>query len=169
MAGLWGPEAKDLAINELELLAVAITTRQWGRDWTRKKVKMRCDNTASCFTLESGACKDPAMMVAMRLVALDAARHHFDLRADYIKSADNEGADAASRGEWGRLAQFAERVLGLQHLKQVRPKLDFKDALRRMQRARAAQRRRAAPSTPYSSRSTSTRNLTPRARKRTDA
>ena len=82
------------------------------------------------------------MMVAMRDIAQCAARNHFDIRADYIKSADNVGADAASREEWDRLAQFAERVLGSRCMRQVDPILDIEGMLQRMQRARVAQERR---------------------------
>jgi len=147
MTGEWGELGEGLSINCLELLAVLIACRQYGNRWARKRIRMHCDNTASCFTLGSGASKSPTMMVAQRGIALEAARCHFQIRGDWISTHDNIGADAASRDDIERLRTWAKRTLGATTLTQVEPLLDIEAYLRRMQKALVSEQRRLERST----------------------
>ena len=142
-----GELGEGLSINCLELLAVLIACRQYGNRWARKRIRMHCDNTASCFTLGSGASKSPTMMVAQRGIALEAARCHFQIRGDWISTHDNIGADAASRDDIERLRTWAKRTLGATTLTQVEPLLDIEAYLRRMQKALVSEQRRLERST----------------------
>ena len=144
LTGEWGTLGEGLSINALELLAVLIACEQYGHLWSRRKIRMHCDNQASCFTLSSGASRSATMMVAQREIALVAARHHFQLRGDYIRSASNVGADAASRDDVARLEAWVALMFGPDApLSQAQPLCDVKAMLRRMQRARKGEARRA--------------------------
>jgi len=44
-----------------ELLPILVATAVWGKEWSGKTVKFRCDNQAVVSILQSGACKEPNM------------------------------------------------------------------------------------------------------------
>ena len=142
MGGEWPEEAKGLAINELELLALTAAAYQWGPLWARKRLITTCDNMASVICVNKGSVRSAPMMVVMRDLFQAACRHGFQLRAQWISTHLNTAADAISRGDMAKFYTFARDVLRVASPKQVQPVYNVDGAIRRMQKARRGEARR---------------------------
>jgi len=136
MAGKWPKSSKGLSINELELLTVAIAAARFGPDWARRRVIAHVDNMAAVYTINAGAAKAAPLMVGMRQLYLQAARHGFQIVAKHIPTEENVAADAASRGEWARFLKYTHDVLNIPAIEQVSLNLDLAVPIARMQKAR---------------------------------
>ena len=84
-------------INQLELVTILFACRSWGKDWAGKKILARCDNSASCDSLNSGYIRDEFMMACLRELALVSAKFEFEIRALHLPGSRNEISDALSR------------------------------------------------------------------------
>ena len=146
MGGKWPSSAEGLAINELELLVIAIAAKRWGPKWARKLIVTTCDNMAAVFTVNKGSAKNPAMMVVMRDLFLTASKCDFEMKAKYINTKLNVMADLISRGDIEGFLKHAHETLGLGEMAKVEPNMDVETILQRMQKARRANERRNAAS-----------------------
>ena len=86
-----------LHISEIELLAICIALKAWGRHFARKKIIINCDNEASVQVLNSGRCKNAFMQKCLREIAYHSARFSCQVRAKWIQGVSNRYADALSR------------------------------------------------------------------------
>jgi len=146
MGGEWPKSARNLDINELELLTLVIAAKQFGPKWARKRIVTTIDNQAAMYAVNKGSVKNPVMMVLMRELFLVATKSHFEMKSQYLNTKLNVMADAISRGDLERFYQHAERVLGIERStwREVKPDGDYIETLiARMQKARRAAERRA--------------------------
>jgi hypothetical protein len=95
-------EIRDLHIMELEGFALVVWLEYLVRvhpdEISGKRYIIRCDNDPFVVAVNSRKSTQPAIALLIGIIHHWSALYHFDLRLVYIKSADNIGADALSRG-----------------------------------------------------------------------
>jgi len=111
--GQWSPQQLDRAsgseaivISVLELAAIVIAAKSWGKKWEGKRIRVRSDNTAAVTAINTGACQDDRMMELAREMWFISCTHAFELHAVHVAGAANINADDLSRG---RVSQFLLR------------------------------------------------------------
>ena len=87
----------DMCINWRELCAVVTAAATYGAQWRGAQVLFHCDNVCVVQILNSGSCKNAAMMELIRKLFFISATYEFELRSIYISTSDNIIADALSR------------------------------------------------------------------------
>ena len=88
---------KDLPIHCLELLAVLIGVRCWGRICEGLKLQIYCDNSAAVEVINSSRTRDSFMASCIRELWLQVSKHNFQLRAVHLPGEENRVADFLSR------------------------------------------------------------------------
>ena len=88
---------RNIHINGLELMTIAVCCKLWGRLWTGKRIDINCDNMASVIVLNSGKARDPFLQKCLREIAYLCAVNKFEIRAFHIAGIDNREADCLSR------------------------------------------------------------------------
>jgi hypothetical protein len=95
-------EIRELHIMELEGFALVVwleyLVRVHPAEFSGKRYIIRCDNDPFVVAVNSRKSNRPAIALLIGIIHHWSALYHFDLRLVYIKSADNIGADALSRG-----------------------------------------------------------------------
>ena len=107
----------NLHISEIELLAICIALKAWGRHFARKKIIVNCDNEASVEVLNSGRCRNTFMQKCLREIAFHAARFSCQIRARWIQGISNRYADALSR--WHLSPKYADEFFSYTSGRQV--------------------------------------------------
>eukprot|EP00944_MAST-04C_sp_MAST-4C-sp1_P010295 g10295.t1 len=112
--GVWDKEEKELPIHIKEGLALYALVALFGKDLSRKKVKvnltMRCDNQSLVNALKRGRAKDKNLALVMRLIVEEMVKadtmlkfwrtgNKTEVRVEYITSKSNKLADDLSRGD----------------------------------------------------------------------
>ena len=96
-------EASELDIMDLEGLALVVwmeyLVRVHPRHIKGKRFVMRCDNEPFVKAVNNRKSSQPAVAYLLGILHRWQALYSFDLRLEYIKSKDNIGADALSRGK----------------------------------------------------------------------
>ena len=64
---------QNLHINYLELLAIMVTVKLWGKYWKGKKIVLYTDNQNSCRALNSGILRNSFMQSCLREICFHAA------------------------------------------------------------------------------------------------
>lgn len=88
-------------INSLEMLAVMLALKLWGRTCTGKRILINCDNSATVHVINSGKSRDKLMLACMREIVFITALYQFEIRAIHIKGVDNRLPDCLSRWNSG--------------------------------------------------------------------
>ena len=84
-------------ISVLELIPIVIAASLWGPQWQRKRILLRCDNSAVVSCLNSGLPKHPHLAFLVRELSMIAVVHNFSFKAVHVPGVDNRAADALSR------------------------------------------------------------------------
>ena len=88
---------QQLRIHHLEMLAVLIGVRIWGKYCIGMKVQIFCDNDAVVHVINSSKTKDIFLGSCLRELWLEVARHGFELRAIHLPGVENRVPDWLSR------------------------------------------------------------------------
>lgn len=92
---------QQLSINALEMLAIMIGCKVWGKLWKGKRIVVHCDNETSVWCLNRGRAWDPFLLSCLREVEMLAALHEFEIRGNWIPGVENRIPDALSRWDTG--------------------------------------------------------------------
>ena len=108
------PEAKDLHINDKEVLALEPACLRWAPLWANRKVLIHSDNQVAVAQINRGSSRSPVVMAALRRIFWWSARFNFLLSCVYLPGVSNTLADAASRlHEPGGGARLADAMICL--------------------------------------------------------
>ena len=88
---------QDLPIHKLEMLAVLIGVRIWGKNLQGMRLQIYCDNSAAVDVINSSKTKDPFFASCLRELWLEVSTHSFELRAVHLPGEVNRVADWLSR------------------------------------------------------------------------
>ncbi|MCH2416896.1 MAG: hypothetical protein MK195_09075 [Acidimicrobiales bacterium] len=88
---------KDLPIHALEMLAVLLGVRTWGRLCTGMRLQIYCDNEAAVTVINSSKTKDDFLGSCLRELWLEVSKFGFELRAVHLPGEENRVADWLSR------------------------------------------------------------------------
>ena len=88
---------QGLPIHALEMLAVLIGVRIWGRFFAGLRVQIYCDNDACVQVINSSKTKDSFLASCLRELWLEVAKYGFQLRAVHLPGEENRIADWLSR------------------------------------------------------------------------
>ena len=88
---------QSLAIHKLEMLAVLIAVRLWGRSFQGMRLQIFCDNSAAVEVINSSKTRDPFLATCIRELWLEVSKHNFELRAVHLPGEENRVADWLSR------------------------------------------------------------------------
>ena len=91
-----------LRIHHLEMLAVLVGVRIWGKYCIGMKVQIFCDNDAVVHVINSSKTKDVFLGSCLRELWLEVARHGFELRAIHLPGVENRVPDWLSRWNLGK-------------------------------------------------------------------
>ena len=89
----------DLPIHALEMLAVLVAVRFWGKTCVGGKIQIYCDNDAVVQVLNSSKTKDDFMGSCLREIWLEVSKCGFEMRAVHLPGVENRVADWLSRWE----------------------------------------------------------------------
>ena len=88
---------QDLPIHALEMLAVLVAVRFWGKTCAGGKIQIYCDNESVVQVLNSSKTKDKFMGSCLREIWLEVSKCGFELRAVHLSGEENRVADWLSR------------------------------------------------------------------------
>ena len=109
--GQWDHEfcqEKQPSIEYLELFAVTVGVLNWLKLWQNRKIVLSCDNEAVVNMINNSSSKCKNCMVLIRMIVLEGLVCNTRVFARYVKSKDNDIADALSRLQWTRFHKLAE-------------------------------------------------------------
>ena len=98
-------QAQGLPIHKLEMLAVLIGVRVWGKSLQGLRLQIYCDNSAAVDVINSSKTRDPFMASCLRELWLEVSTYCFELRAVHLPGEDNRVADWLSRWNLDRKYQ----------------------------------------------------------------
>ena len=98
---------QSLRIHHLEMLAVLVGVRIWGKYCVGMKVQIFCDNEAVVTVINSSKTRDPFLATCIRELWLEVARNAFELRAIHLPGEENRVPDWLSR--WDLENVYRER------------------------------------------------------------
>ena len=88
---------QEYPIHALEMLAVLIAVRFWGRYCSGSKLQIFCDNEPVVKVINSSRTKDAFLGTCLRELWLEVSKYAFELRAVHLPGVDNRVADWLSR------------------------------------------------------------------------
>ena len=88
---------QGLPIHKLEMLAVLIAVRIWGKCFQGMKLQIYCDNSAVVDVINSSKTRDPFLATCLRELWLEVSYNSFELRAVHLPGEENRVADWLSR------------------------------------------------------------------------
>ena len=88
---------QELPIHKLEMLAVLIGVRIWGKSLQGLRLQIYCDNSAAVDVINSSKTRDAFMASCLRELWLEVSTYCFELRAVHLPGEDNRVADWLSR------------------------------------------------------------------------
>ena len=97
---------KDLPIHSLEMLAVLVGVRFWGKYCVGGKVQIYCDNESVVQVLNTSRTRDPFLGSCLREIWLEVSNCGFELRAVHLPGVENRVADWLSR--WDVHSKYQE-------------------------------------------------------------
>ena len=97
---------QKLAIHKLEMLAVLVGVRIWGKRLQGMRLQIYCDNGAAVEVINSSKTRDPFLASCLRELWLEVSTHSFELRAVHLPGEENRVADWLSR--WGINRRYQE-------------------------------------------------------------
>ena len=90
------------SIEYLELYAVLVGVINWLKLFQNMKIILFCDNEAVGNMINNSSSKCKNCMVLIRMLVLESLVCNTRVFARYVKSKDNDKADALSRLQWDR-------------------------------------------------------------------
>jgi len=114
IGGWWGPHAfssrmprrhRAKHINWKEAYAILFALAKWGDSWSGYRITFMCDNTAIVDAINKTSIRGDAIN-PLQLILLTAALHDIEVNACWLPTKDNWIADALSRFNLKRLANF---------------------------------------------------------------
>ena len=118
-----GLRKKNIAL--LEILAVMVALKLWGKDLTGNYFWIHVDNKAVATVLNTGACRESALQDVLREIVLIATKHQFVIKALHIMGVANRVPDWLSRWhEKGSRNQFRQHAKD-SSLKQVKVRCEW--------------------------------------------
>ena len=84
-------------IAHLELLNVVVALKVWALEWSKKRVRVSCDNTNACRAIQSGRSRNDFMQKCVRELFLWCARYDVELVAVHCPGVKLVRVDALSR------------------------------------------------------------------------
>ena len=94
------PIPKDFhqySIVHLEMLNIVVALKVWATQWSKKKLRIKCDNMAVVEVLTSGKTKDNILAICARNVWLLCAIFNVSIHIEHIPGKQNVIADLLSR------------------------------------------------------------------------
>ena len=113
ICGSWSPEEVNSTIEFKELFALVAACRTWGHNWSRKRIRVHCDNSAVVDCVRSGTSRAPPVMDLLRTLFVVCSLFNFTVSVVHVAGTPNPVADALSRfrmQEFRRLAPAAWHV-----------------------------------------------------------
>ena len=108
MSEKWTAELMELehSIEYLELFPLCAAILAWAEDLKNLRFTMFCNNKAVVQMVNhtTSGCKN--CMVLIRLIVMKSLQYNFRVFATYVKSADNDLADALSRNQMKRFLKL---------------------------------------------------------------
>ena len=92
-------------ITVLEMIALIICLKLWGRYFRGKRIIVFSDSNSACLVVNNGKAKCPVLQECLREICYIAAIYEFEIRLQHLDSQSNRIADHLSRfhlGEWHR-------------------------------------------------------------------
>jgi hypothetical protein len=89
--------SQNLPIHCLEMLAVLVGVRTWGKNCRGKKIQIFCDNIATVQVINSSKTRDTFMATCLRELWLEVCTFEFELRAVHLPGDQNRIPDWLSR------------------------------------------------------------------------
>ena len=88
---------QNLHISVLEILAIVICLKLWGKHFKGQRIIVFCDNLSVCQLLNQGNSRSEMLQNSLREICYLAARYEFELRAQHLASSENRISDILSR------------------------------------------------------------------------
>ena len=81
----WSPDQVNKDIVWKELFAIDSAVNTWGNQWPRKKIMVRCDNSAVVVDIwKKGTTKCPEVMALVRMLYFCAAQHNIHVLVTHV-------------------------------------------------------------------------------------
>lgn len=93
-------------INSLECMALLLCVKKWSEQCRGKKVLVQCDNQTTVTIINSCSARDRFLQACLREIQHICALNSAEIRAVWLKTSQNEIADALSR--WNQHPKYAE-------------------------------------------------------------
>ena len=90
-------QRQQLPIHKLEMLALLVGVRVWGKKLQGMRLQIYCDNTAAVEVTNSSKTKDPFLASCLRELWLEISIYGFEMRAVHLPGEENRVADWLSR------------------------------------------------------------------------
>ena len=90
-------QKKKFNINVLEMMAIIICLKLWGRHFRGKRIQIYCDNLAICQVLSSGKAKCENLQDGLREIAFLAATMEFEFKTVHLESKSNLNESKSNR------------------------------------------------------------------------
>ena len=88
---------KGLPIHALEMLAVLVGVRFWGKYCIGGRIQIFCDNESVVRVLNTSKTRDAFLGSCLRELWLEVSKCHFEMRAVHLPGVENRVADWLSR------------------------------------------------------------------------
>ena len=95
------------SIEYLELYAVAVGVLNWLKLFKNRKIMLFCDNQAVVEMINNSSSRCKNCMILIRMIVLECLVCNTRVFARYVRSKENDKADALSRLQWDRFWQLA--------------------------------------------------------------
>ena len=95
------------SIEYLDLFAVTVGVLNWLKLFRNMKIVLFCNNIAVVNMINNASAKCKNCMVLIRMIVLEGLVCNTRVFAKYVKSKENDKADALSRLQWSRFWKLA--------------------------------------------------------------
>ena len=86
----------QVTIAWLELYALTLAITTWAELLTKRRFIVNCDNTMAVTAVNKQTSKCPKTMALVRILVYTQLKYDFRVKAQYVKSDENNNADALS-------------------------------------------------------------------------
>ena len=103
--------AQNLSISSLEMLTVVVCLKVWSKNLAKKRIRIYCDNMATCIVINSGKARCKFLQSCLREICLISSLNEFQVVAVHLNSEENRLADRLSR--WHLDSEYVQDFLSL--------------------------------------------------------
>ena len=122
--GQWADSQRDESIEFKELYAILLACSTWGHMWSRRRIRLHCDNMSVVACLANGTSKAPRVMSLIRSLFLVCATSSFTITACHVPGHCNEIADSLSRSNLQAFVRLAPEARPRPDQEKLPPSLD---------------------------------------------